>query len=437
MGHSDDTAPVTGRAATFREVWDLPEFRALYVGRMLSLVGDQVARVALAVAVYGNSGSPLLASVTFAVSFLPYLVAGPFLAALGDRFPRRHVMVTSDLLRAVLVALLALPGLPLAAMFVVLFVVVALASPFEASRAALLPEVLPGDRYVVGTSLGQIANQASQVAGYTVGGIVVAIIHPSGALLLDAVTFLFSAGLLQRWVRKGAPGSTSTGDRRSILSDVREGAVVIFRRPVLRAVVLLAWAAAAFSVVPEGLAVAYAHELGDGSRATGFLVASLPAGALVGNLVLGRFVRPDRRAAWMRPLAVLAVLPLVGTVFHVGLGGAIALWLLAGIGSALHLPAITMFIAHTPLTMRARAFGLVDAGMQSLQGLALVAGGAVAQWLAPSTTVALAGVAGTAAVAVVLFGWPDELRQRNVVLPSEPPEVRLPASSNDASTARA
>ena len=94
------TSPESPHRATFRQVLAVPEFRALYAARLLSLVGDQMTRIALAVAVYSQSKSPLLSAATFASAFLPYLVAGPVLATLGDRFPRRQVMVVCDLLRA-------------------------------------------------------------------------------------------------------------------------------------------------------------------------------------------------------------------------------------------------------------------------------------------------------------------------------------------------
>jgi MFS family permease len=422
--------------ATFREVLALREFRALYGARLLSLIGDQMARIALAVAVYSQSKSPLLSSATFAASFLPYLVAGPVLATLGDRFPRRQVMVVCDLLRAALLVVLALPGMPVPMLFGLLLAVVVLSAPFEACRSALMPEVLPGDQYVVGTALNQTANQLTQVIGLVVGGVAVASLHPSGALLLDAATFLVSAVLLAGFVRKGSVGTLRKPiDRRNVFADVRDGALVVWNRPVLRAVVLLAWVSAAFSVVPEGLAVAYSQQIGHGDSATGLLIASLPGGALVGNLVIGRLVAPNRRGAWMRPLGLLCVLPLIATVVRPDLPVACALWCAAGFGSALHLPAITTFVAHTPAAMRARAFGLADSGLQAVQGVALVAGGALAQWLSPSLVVTLAGVAGAVGVALVMTVWPAELRSHFIVLPTTPPAI--PEQTRGRRSARA
>jgi MFS family permease len=168
----------------------LREFRALYLARLLSLSGDQVAKIALAVAIFQRSGSALLAAATFAAAFLPWVVAGPLLSVVADRYRRRDVMVACDLARAALVGVIAVPDLPLPVVFVLLVAVVSLAAPFESARAALLPEVLPDDGYVVGSSLGQAATQGAQVLGYLFGGAAVALLTPPGALVLDAATFV-------------------------------------------------------------------------------------------------------------------------------------------------------------------------------------------------------------------------------------------------------
>ena len=124
--------PLSGGPFTYRE------FRALWLARGLSLLGDQLARVAIAVLVYDRTNSPALTAITYALTFLPYL-AGPLLAGIGDRRSRRGVIVTLDLARALIVAIMALPGRPLA-LVVGLLVVATAASPlYDASRSAMLP----------------------------------------------------------------------------------------------------------------------------------------------------------------------------------------------------------------------------------------------------------------------------------------------------------
>jgi len=100
--------------ATFRDVFAVAEFRALWAAQLLSVIGDQLARVALTVLVYDRTRSALLAAVTFMVSVVPTFVGGITLAWLADRYPRRAVMIASDLARCALVLVMIIPGISLA-----------------------------------------------------------------------------------------------------------------------------------------------------------------------------------------------------------------------------------------------------------------------------------------------------------------------------------
>src|SRR6266545_498454 len=183
-------------AARWRDLAARAEFRALFVAVVISIAGDQFARVALSVLVYDRTRSAGWTAVTYALTYIPDLVFGPLLGGLADRFPRRRVLVTADLGRAVLVALMALPGLPLPAVIALLVVVQALGAPANAARAATLAAVLPGDEYVLGKAANDMVVQLSQVLGFAGGGVLVAGVGPSTALLVDAATFAVSAVLL-------------------------------------------------------------------------------------------------------------------------------------------------------------------------------------------------------------------------------------------------
>lgn len=392
------------RPATYREVLAVGEFRSLYAAQITSLLGDQAAKVALAVLVLNRSHNALLAALAYAVGYLPWIVGGPILSPIADRRPRKSVMVWCDVIRAAAVATMALPGMPLWLLFALLLGASLLMPPFEAARAATLPDVLTGDRYVVASSLGNITNQLCQVAGFVLGGATVGILRPRGALLVDAASFAVSATFIAAGVRHRAPVSRTS--RPTLRADVVEGAAVVFRTPVLRSILLLAWCGATFSIVPEGLAVTYAQRLGYGALATGLLTAAQPCGVVAGALVIGRLMSPRTRLKVMRLFAAGAFVPLLLTAFRPPVWGAVLLWIGTGVGMAYLLPANTTFMLVVPSDVRGRAFGLAQSGMQALQGLALAAGGALALVLAPHTVIALFGAAGLASVLVLGFGWP-------------------------------
>ena len=114
--------------------------------------GDQFAQVAIAIA------------------------GGPLLSGLTDLFPRRRVMIVCDLFRVGTVGLMAIPGLPFAALCILLFCTVLTGVPFSSARAALMPDVLPGDMFVLGSAMGNITYQASQILGFVAGTAVVAVL---------------------------------------------------------------------------------------------------------------------------------------------------------------------------------------------------------------------------------------------------------------------
>ncbi len=406
------------RPATYREILAVREFRALWAAQLTSLLGDQAAKVALAILVLNRSDSPLLAALAYAVGYLPWIVGGPILSPLADRRPRKEVMVRCDIVRAVALGAMALPGMPLWLLFLLLLGASTLMPPFEAARAATMPDVLTGDRYVVASSLTNVTTQFAQVIGFVLGGAAVVALTPRGALAVDAVTFALSAVFIARGVKHRPAVARHSGP--SLRDDIVEGARVVFTTPLLRAILLLAWTGAAFAIVPEGLAVTYAKLLGYGPLATGLLTAASPAGLVVGALVIGRAVGPYTRAKLMRPLAALAFLPLVLTALHPPIWAAVLLWTLSGVGLAYQVPANTTFMVAVPTEARGRAFGLAQSGIQALQGLCIAGAGALALALPPHHVIAIAGALGLLAVGALSLRWPhDELAALHTAVPAD------------------
>lgn len=393
---------MTARPATFRDALAVGEFRALLAALLLSVVGDQFARVALAFLVFERTGSAGWTALTYGLTYLPDLVGGPLLSGLADRYPRRAVMIASDLARAGLVALMAVPGLPLLWLGALLVVVQLLNAPFGAARAATLPAVLEGDRFVVGSAVSNTLVQLAQLAGFAVGGALVASIGSGRALLVDAATFVVSAAVIRYGVRRRA----AVGDRAatSWWSSVRGGVRLVGGDPTLRALVGLA-CVAGFYITAEGLAVPYAAELGGGAVAAGLLLAAGPAGTVLGMLVISRLVPPPVRLRWMGPLAVAACAPLTLCALRPGLVVTIVLWTASGVASAYHLVASAAFVRAVPDRVRGQAFGLAVTALRVSQGAGIVLAGLAAEQARPSTVVACCGGLGMVAALAAAGAW--------------------------------
>jgi MFS family permease len=390
------------------------EFRALFTTLVLSSVGDELARVALTVLVYQRTSSPLLSALTFGIGYLPWLLGGPVLSAIADRLPRHRVLITSDAVRAVLIAAMALPGVPLALLLTLLLLVSLAAPPFDSARSALQADILDGDRYAVASSATNISVQITQIVGFLLAGGLVALFSPAAALLFDAATFLFSAGWLwARLRRRPAPAADPSGRHRSLWQDSADGLRFIARTPRLRAIIAVLWVATLFALAPEGLAEPFAAQLGQGSTGVGILLAAPPLGITVGALVVGRWVGPARRERLVAPLVVLSLVPLLAAGLiaataspgPVAFGVVVLLMFLAGLGSAWTVPLNVSFVQAVPAGYRGRAFGVAASGLSGVQGIGVLVAGALAEGLSPGGVVAIAGGAGLIAVVPPLLAY--------------------------------
>lgn len=372
--------------ASYREVWAYGEFRALWAAQALSVAGDQLARVALTLLVYDRTHSAVLAAVTFVTSIVPQFVGGVTLAGLADRWPRRELMIACDIARAVLVAVMALPGVPVAVLVGLLFVVTFVGAPFTAARAALYPDILPGDSYVLGSAITFTTMEAAQVVGFGVGGVVVGIFGVRASLAADAVTFLLSAAFTLAWVhhRPAVVGES----RRSGFSVA--GWRLVFGAAALRTPMLLGWLAA-FTDVYEGVAVPLARELGGGAVAAGAILASGALGASAGSVAFGRLVRPQARLRWMSPLAIAACAVLALFALRPGLTGALLIITGAGGLCCYQVAANAAFVTAAPVDRRSEAFGIAQGGITLGQGAVMIMAGAAAGWLSPEAVIAVVG----------------------------------------------
>ena len=403
-------AAVTPRAVSFRSVFAVGEFRALWLAQILSVAGDQLARVAMTVLVYDQTHSSFWSALTYAVTLVPWVFGGLALSGLADRLPRRELMVGCDLARMLLVGVMALlslryargPGLLL--MVALLFAVTLLDSPFKAARSAMIPDILTGDLYVLGVAVSQTALQSGMVAGFALGGIVVAVLHAGGALSLDAATFLVSALLVQFGVRRRPAAARRAAGGGSALGEIVAGIRLVFGRGMLRTLVLFGWLVT-FYIVPMGLAA----PLADGLRAglplavtTGLIFAAGPLGTMLGAIAFSRFVPAPRREAWLGPLAVTACGVLLLLALRLDLAALLAVLVVSGAGAAYQLAANAAFVAAVPPERRGQAFGLANGGMQVFQGLWIVLAGAIAAHaLSPGTVIAVSGGIGAALAAAL------------------------------------
>jgi len=416
------TARDEERPATFRDVLASGEFRSVYAASALSWVGDYVAKAAITALVFDQTSSVVASASAFAISYAPWLLGGPILASLAERYSYRTVMVWCDVVRAVLMCLVAMPLLPVPAILALLLASGMFAPPFEAARSATLPAILAKDRYVVGLALHTSTYQPMQAAGYFLGAALSGSLGPRFALVLNAATFALSALLIRYGTQLRDPG-LDPGRRTHLLAETLDGFRLVFTRPALRAIVVLVFCVSLFPVVPEGLAAAWSRELvsdGDKGLAQGVIMASVPIGSIVGALLVTRLVRPATRGRLLRPLAVAAPLALVPVLTDPPLAAVAMLAGLSGFAVGAAAPiANGQFVQALPRAYRARAFGVVQGGLQVLQGGAVLVTGALATGTPISLVVGGWSAGGLVLLLLVSLAWPAQSVFRDAIRSAE------------------
>lgn len=374
----------------YRAVFQVREFRFVFAAHVLSLLGGVVSHVALPVLVYAETASPLMSALVFGLGFLPQALGGAVLAPVAERCPGRPVLVGCDLVCAASVAAMAVPDVPLAVLLVLRAVTAFVQPLFGGVRAAGLGEILHGDAFVLGRSLIRISAQGAQIAGFAATGLLLLALPPRGALLLTVAGFLASAVLLRLGTRRRPPAAVrrrARGGTRALFADRR-----------IRALLALNWLPPAFVVVPEGLAAPYAAEIGAGSAGVGLLLAAMPVGGVMAELAVGALLRPAARERLVLPLAGSLLLPFLLFAWRPGLLPALAVLLVAGTGIAYTLGLDRWFFDAVPEELRARAMTVLTAGVMTVQGMGMAAGGVVAEFMPPHWAIVAAGVIGTACV---------------------------------------
>ena len=390
--------------ATFREVFAVREFRILWSSVLLSTAGDRLALVALTLLVYDRTKSPLLAAAVYAVGYLPWVIGGLFLAEVADRRPRRSVMVFCDAARAVLVAVMVFPHVPIGGLVALLFAATMFQPPFDSAKASITPDILQGERYVLGTAVLQTTLLVGQVAGAVGGGVAVAYLGVRSSLAIDAATFVLSALLIGLGLRARPAAARPEAGQASALARMLSGFRLVFGDPALRTLLLFGWLVV-FYTIPEGIAAPYAARLGGGPIATGLVLASTVLGTTIAVPLFTRFVRPRQRINLMGPLAILTCGSLVLTGLRPNLAISLVVFSLSAAFGVYQVAANTAFVVRVPSERRAQAFGIANMGVIVGQGAAFVAAGAAAEVVSPAAVIAVGGGIGAVVAFVLMLRW--------------------------------
>jgi MFS family permease len=397
--------------ATYGAALASAEFRAVFGAAGLSVCGNVAADVAQTVLIFDRTSSPLLASLAFALGFLPYLVTGTMLSGLVDRVPPRRLIVTGYLIAAALTAVMALPGMPVAALLALVFAAGFANGLGGATRGALVRATVPQTAYVPAQSLMRISSQVAQVAANPLGGFLVVLASARGTFGVAAGILVIAAALARFGIRPTtgarAPADAITPATSGVLGDSLRGMREVLARPDLRRLLMLGWVIPLFSVAPESLAAPYISAHGGSATLVGWWLTSLPVGIIAGDM-LGVWLVPP---AWQRRLVgaagLVSFLPYLLFFTSPPAFTCIPLLVLSGLCSMYSLGLDARVRAACPENLFARMMAVNNAGMMTIQALGFSLAGLIGGLTSPGIAV---GIAGAAGIAGTLLLWPRVLQ---------------------------
>ncbi len=273
--------------------WPGSDFSKFWVGQTVSNLGSSITLFALPLLVYNLTGSALNLALTTAAQFVPHLLFGLVIGAYADRLDRKRLMITVDLLRAVVIStiplLSAFDALTVWWIYGVGFVMSTLTIFFDSCQFAAIPSLVDNKDLVAANGRIQASFSAAQIAGPLLAGVLVSLLPPAGVVAVDALTFVVSA------VALGAISSrfnTVEGDQRSptsLRADVIDGLRYVMRHPVLRQISLMLALTNLVAATVYSQIVLFADvQLGATDSETAFIYAAGAVGMTTFGLLAGR-----------------------------------------------------------------------------------------------------------------------------------------------------
>ncbi|TCO54264.1 MFS transporter [Actinocrispum wychmicini] len=284
-------------------LWRHGDFMKLWAAQSISLIGTQITALALPLtAILLLHATPIEVGVLATMQYLPFLLFCLPAGAIVDRLPRIPLLVVTDLCRAVL--LIAVPvfgwlgGLSLAVLYPIAFLVGGLTVFFDVGHQSYLPSIVAGDQLVDGNTKLNLTYSVAQLAGPGLGGVLVQAFTAPVAILVDAVSYVSSAGLLRlirhRDVRTADEPRGKIVDPRELVSQTREGLRYVFRHAQIRPLAFATGISNFFYLfgMTGAIFTLYAvRELSLTPAQLGVVLLVGNVGAIAGSLIGGRLLR--------------------------------------------------------------------------------------------------------------------------------------------------
>jgi len=384
------------------------DFAKFWAGQTISQLGTSFTLFAFPLLVFKLTGSAVNLAITTASEMLPYLLFGLFIGAYADRVNRKRMMITVDILRALVIAtvpILAEVGhLTVWWIYGAGFVGTTLTIFFESGQFAAIPSLVVGGDLVSANGRIQASYSAAAVAGPLIAGLLIGIgFHVYDVIWIDAGSFIVSAVAL---ASVGKTFNTEEArERTTIRADVKEGLRYVLKHPVLRNISAMMAIINLLSITVFAQIVLFSKErLAASDKKVAFLFA---AGSL-GVVVLALAAGPLRKRFAFSTVALGALITdgllIVALAFTHEYWLGVAIWgLSSGLGILFNINTGSLRQSIVPSHMLGRIITIASFLAWSAQPLGSLVGGYVIKWT--GNVAAVYAVIGGAVALVAAAFW--------------------------------
>lgn len=286
----------------FKEVLKNRNFCLLWLGQIISQIGDRLDQMALIALVYLRApGSTLGIAKILSFTIIPVFLIGPIAGVYVDRWDRRRTMFVCDFLRSVLVLTIPLflfYSKSLVPIYLIIFITFSIGRFFVPAKLSIIPDLVEKKDLLIANSLVNTTGMIAAILGFGISGVVVEWLGAKSGFYLDALSFLIS-GTLIFLIAKQASASMNLKKvgkeiveviRKSIFQEIKEGALYFIKNKNIRftaGIIFMLWSA--LGAVYVVLIVFVQKTLHSATKDLGLLIMFLGIGLFLGSLTYGRF----------------------------------------------------------------------------------------------------------------------------------------------------
>ncbi|MET0516298.1 MAG: MFS transporter [Nitrospiraceae bacterium] len=211
------------------------DFTLVWWGQMVSQIGDGISKLALLWFVYSITGSPLKTTVIGLLQTLPPILFGPFIGVIVDRLPKKLLLISSDLIRAVVLGvvpcLISVESFSIERLYVLVFIHAMASAVFGPALTASIPSLVARNEFTAANALLQTTTSIGIIIGPALSGVGIATMSSQEVLCVNAVSYVVSA-LCFLFIR--FPWSESALTEGNALSNTLRDAMEGFRFVLVR-----------------------------------------------------------------------------------------------------------------------------------------------------------------------------------------------------------